>query len=221
MRRYAALTDEQREQAREYFFEYDGQAEFELQCCINDVWESLKIGLDLAGGEMSRDSEWAYYDYSNGLSAESVEMNRYNDGYYEGFIEGMNYGKPFYDKLPESFPGSGMWCDNDISAAFNAHMPELIKKWNATSDAVNAYYDAYCDYDNGDTEDYPDELESVMYDVWYEYALAHENALNDMCEAAEKVLNVNADYYYSDEAFENWLNDFSDEEVLNMIGWVD
>lgn len=223
MRKRAALTDEQRERARDYFFGYEGQAEWELQFTIDEIWEALKIGLELAGGEMNRHSEWGYAVQHNGLLADSIEMARYQDGYYEEFIEGMNYGKPFYGVLPEFFPGSGMWCDHDISAAFNAHMPELLEKWKLTYDAVNAYYDAYCAWENGDVpyEDYPNELESIMYDVWGDYATAHEDALNDMCAAAEKLLDESADYYYSDEAFWNWLNDFDDDEILERIGWID
>lgn len=211
MRKHA-YTDEQMKILRDYYF--DSEINWLTENEENEVIDSLVKGLELANGKLGDKWEYSWSTQNRGIYAESMY-----DYYYFG--EGV-----FLDEapepLPEFFPNSGLWCDNDFANAYNAHISELQSLFSEAFDLWNEFDEFDSDWymDDARVKEH-DAIENALDDVMADLIKIHTEALNDMCNAATKLLNSSYDYYYSDEAFGNWLNDFGDDEILEMIGWVD
>lgn len=211
-RRKRAYTDEQMKVLRDYYF--DKEVYWRTETEEEEVIDSLAKGLELANGKLGDRWEYSWSTPNRGIYAESMY-----DYYYFG--EGV-----FLDEapepLPEFFPNSGLWCDGDFADAYNAHISELQSLFSEAFDLWNEFDEFDSDWymDDARIKEH-DAIENALDDVMADLIKIHTEALNDMCNAATKLLNSSYDYYYSDEAADEAIYDYAEEWIENGLVWFD
>ena len=211
-RRKRAYTDEQMKVLRDYYF--DNAVYWRTETEEEEVIDSLAKGLELANGKLGDRWEYSWSTPNRGIYAESMY-----DYYYFG--EGV-----FLDEapepLPEFFPNSGLWCDGDFADAYNAHISELQSLFSEAFDLWNEFDEFDSDWymDDARVKEH-DAIENALDNVMADLIKIHTEALNDMCNAATKLLNSSYDYYYSDEAADEAIYDYAEEWIESGAVWFD
>lgn len=177
----------------------DSEADFRAQLDIDEIDAQFNRILKWQGCEQTRHSEWSYSCQCHGIDAGPT-------GYSD-----------WCDLRPTKVEPSDMqmWCDYDFMWSWQRRYYRL--QWLA--DQMERYEDARNNLEY-DFDDLDDEVFNLLYDRFDRfygicidaYTEAYEEAIEELCHVAQKLMSDSCDWAYSDEAAEEWVKEMNAEE---------
>ena len=183
------ITTSRTYNAEDYFYQHVGSEN--AQQSIDEISDCLDDFLDFVGAKRGARAEWYYGCQCRGLYADTPNIDEYH--------------LPEADSYPEK-----LWCDYDFKNAWAPH----AKRISILRDAYAKCRQMSDKYWQRDWDKFTiwDARLSYARRAFYEEV---DSALADVCNAAERLMGAECDYWYSHEAFEEWIlenQDMLDED---------
>lgn len=163
--------------AEDYFYQHVGSDN--AQYSIDEISDRLDDFLDFVGSKRGARAEWYYSCQCRGLYADAPEID-------EDYM-------PDVDSYCEK-----LWCDYDFKQAWGKHAKRISILHDALAKCTrmaNKYW-ARRDTRWDDFTIWDARMENVRR-MFYDEV---EDALQDVCWAAERLMRAECDYWYSHEA---------------------
>lgn len=177
--------------ARERVFRSFGTDWDEANWHMQQVWEDLWFSVD-----------WFMKESNARVVCESVHgpgTERFFPASDSSILTGWGVYRQF-ETLPNDW---GICYQADIMDAWNKHVPTMDYLYNHLTDCIELEYN--------DAHTANATRPASWYEARYEETL--ENALNDVCDALNKVISSEEEYTWTIEFFEERFIDCSDDEM--------